>query len=80
MPILGCNASSPREEEEEEEEGRPRNGSRTSAATAEGGAKPRAQHPASVGGVTSIVAASQNRFSKELCSYTRVVCMRLGYA
>ena len=29
---------------------------------------------------TSIVAAAQNRFTKELCSYTRVVCMRLGYA
>lgn len=28
----------------------------------------------------SIVAAAQNRFHKELCSYTRVICMRLGYA
>jgi len=30
--------------------------------------------------VTKIVLASQSRFTKELCSYTRAVCMRLGYA
>lgn len=30
--------------------------------------------------VTQIVLASQRRFTKELCSYTRAVCMRLGYA
>ncbi len=29
--------------------------------------------------VTQIVLASQSRFTKELCSYTRAVCMRLGY-
>lgn len=27
-----------------------------------------------------IVAACQNRFTKELASYTRATCMRLGYA
>lgn len=30
--------------------------------------------------VTQIVLASQHRFTKELCSYTRAVCMRLGHA
>jgi hypothetical protein len=30
--------------------------------------------------VNEVVAASQLRFTKELSSYTRAVCMRLGYA
>jgi hypothetical protein len=27
-----------------------------------------------------IVHASQNRFTRELCSYTRAICMRLGFS
>ena len=59
------------------------NGSISSSKKKKGVVAPTAQRKhassSSSSSVTQIVAASQNRFTKELSSYTRAVCMRLGY-